>query len=159
MHLLTISRSWFCNDGTSLKSIHAYENCLPPLYFPTLLFPLVSLPGYLIVFFPTMCWSTASWIHAFAFPTTTSFFFKLTVYCSLSHNWHPEFHHIQIDRQTYALVRSTLQFYFSMTSKQHSELRYIQIDRYSKLQPFLYHTFFRITVHLSCPFLCYTFFH
>jgi hypothetical protein len=35
----------------SLKPIRTYENFLPPFYFPTLLFPVVSLPGYLIVFF------------------------------------------------------------------------------------------------------------
>jgi hypothetical protein len=110
-------------------------------------------------FFSTMHCSTASWIHAFVFPMTASPFFKLTIYCSLSHNWHPKFCNIQIDRQTCALVRSTLQFYFSVTSKQHSELQYIQIDRYSKLQLFLDHTLFHIMVHLSCPFLCYTFFH
>jgi hypothetical protein len=110
-------------------------------------------------FFPTMHCFAASRIQAFSFPTTTSPFFKLAVYCSLSHNWHPEFRHIQIDRWTCALVRSTLQFYFSVTSKQHLELRYIQIDRYSKLQLFLDHTLFCIIVHLSCPFLCYTFLH
>jgi hypothetical protein len=110
-------------------------------------------------FFPTMRWSAASRIHVFAFPTTASPFFKLTFYCSMSHNWHPEFRHIQIDRRTCTVVGSTLQFYFFVTSKQHLELRYIQIDRYSKLQWFLDHTLFRITIHLSCPFLCYTFLH
>jgi hypothetical protein len=107
MHLLTISRtSWFCNNGAYLKQIRAYENCLPPFYFPTLLLPLVSLPGYLIVFLPKMPCSAASRIHVF--PTTASPFFKLTLYCSLSHNWHLEFHDIQIDRRTCALVGSTL---------------------------------------------------
>ena len=122
MHFLTICSSWFCKDGASLKPIRAYENCLPPLYFPTLLFPLVSLPRYLIIFFWTMCCSTASWIHAFSFPTTPSAFFKLTIYYCMSHNWHPELCHIQINRRTCALVGSTLQFYFFVTSKQHSEL-------------------------------------
>jgi hypothetical protein len=50
--------------------------------------------------------SVASWIHVF--PTTASPFFKLTLYCSVSHNWHSEFHDIQIDRRTCALVGSTL---------------------------------------------------